>query len=298
MANTVIYNKHDYVTKLRERLARPTSWKDIMDVRYSDSRTIVNAILDTEPAVQSGTRGTAYSFQDFTLTADTLTISTYRELPIFIDEADRSQQAYFGGPDIAEFQGDKIDEFIESEVLAQHASWRNFGVGDLNNTSSNDASTITVTAANIDDLIRAVKRKIRANNGSKLARKYGYFFVWRAADLELLEGFMQANGFSEADVALKNGISDAFSYMGADHYLSNDHTANHLFAGVKKVGKTLGILRGTYGKVKFIEDPAGSTNNNLSGLGIHSRIDYGFSFPTGGPTGQNIIDMGVDVNVA
>ena len=106
------------------------------------------------------------------------------------------------------------------------------------------------------------------------------------------------NGFSEADMALKNGITDAFRYMGAEHYLSTNHTANHLFAGVKKTGKDIGILRGTYGKVKFIEDPAGSSNNNLSGLGIVSRVDYGFGWGSDSPSGRGLLETSIDLNVA
>jgi len=82
------------------------------------------------------------------------------------------------------------------------------------------------------------------------------------------------NGFSEADVALKNGIPVGMRYMGVEHYLSNDITALHLFAGVKKM-QDLGILRSTYGRAKFIEDPA-----KLSGLGIVSRVDYGLQTST------------------
>lgn len=95
------------------------------------------------------------------------------------------------------------------------------------------------------------------------------------------------NGFTEADISLKNGIpvQKAFRYMGVDHYLSNSHTAGYVFAGVKKVGE-LGILKGTYGKAKFIEDPA-----KLSGLGIVSRVDYGFNWPA------QMLEFLVNVNV-
>jgi hypothetical protein len=292
MANTLTYNRHDYITKLRERLNKPVNWTECMNVIYSDSRTIVNSILSTEPAVQTLTRGTAYTYQDFALTADTLTINTDRVIPILIDEADRYQQTYFQQMEIADYQGKLINEYMQAQVLAQHASWRDFGVGDLNNTSSNDTTQITVSATNIANLCRAIKRKVYANNGVELAVERGFFIVWRPADYELLEQFVQANGFSEADVALKNGVPVGMKYLGIEHYLSNDHTANHLFAGVKKAGKDIGILRSTFGQVKFIEDPG-----LVSGLGVVSRVDYGFSFPTAGPTGQALLDMSVDVNV-
>ena len=83
------------------------------------------------------------------------------------------------------------------------------------------------------------------------------------------------NGFTEADIALKNGIpvQKAFRYMGVDHYLSTQHTAGHLMAGIKGMGE-IGILRGTYGKAKFIEDPG-----LVSGVGIVTRVDYGWNWP-------------------
>lgn len=276
MANTVTWNKHDYVARMRNRINTPTSWKDVLNVKYSNNRTIVNSSMTTEPSVQSGTRGTAYTYQDFALTADTLTISTYRNIPILIDEADRYQQSYVDQMKIAEFQGKKINEYIESQTLAQHASWQDFGANDLAGTGSNDTTQITVSASNVDDLMRALKRKVYANNGVDAAVENGMYIVWRATDFELLEGYVQANGFTEADIALKNGIpvQKGFYYGGITHYLSNSHTANHLMAGVKRQGE-VGILSGTYGQAKFIEDPG-----LVSGLGIVSRVDYGFNFPT------------------
>lgn len=254
-----------------------------MDVKISDVRTIVNGSMTTEPSVQTGTRGTAYTYQNFILQADTLTISLYRVLPVFIDEADRSQQTYVNQMEIADFQGKKINEYLEAQVLAQYSNWTAFGVTDLANTGADDSTKITVSASNIDDIIRAIKRKLYANNGVEFAVEKGIFIVWRAADFELLEAFVQANGFTEADIGLKNGISvqKAFRYMGVDHYLSTNHTAEHLFAGIKRMG-TIGILRGTFGRTKFIEDPAGPSDGAgtyaLSGLGIVTRIDYGFDW--------------------
>jgi len=276
-------------------LNKPTNWKDILDVKISDVRTIVNSVISTEPGVQpSQTRGSQYSYQDVGLTSDTLTIDQYESLPILVDEADRHQQAYWGDAKVAAYQGKKIDERIQSLMLAQHASWVDFGDGDLNNTSTDDTTQITVSASNVDDLVRAIKRKIRTNNGSELAREMGYFCIWRPEDLELLEAFVQASGFSTADVALKSGVPDAFTYMGMNHYLSTDHTANHLFAGVRKAGKDLGLLRGTWGKVKFVEEP-----DRTSGLGIVSRIDYGFNFPSAStPATQRLQELGMDVNVS
>ena len=297
MANSFVYNKHDYVTSLRERLNRPTNWKDVLEVKISDIRTIVTGALTVEPALQSGTRGSVYTYQDATIAATTLTINQYEDLPIFIDEADRSQQAYWGGPEVAEYHGKRTSERVQALMLAQHTSWVDFGAGDLANSSVDDTAQITVSASNVDDLIRAIKRKVRTNNGDEIAVEKGYFSIWRSSDLELLEAFVQASGFSTADVALKSGVPSSFLYLGMNHYLSTNHTANHLFAGVRKVGKDIGILRGTWGKVKFLENPAAS-GGELSGLGVVSRLDHGFAFPSDAtPADQRVQEMGMDINV-
>jgi len=197
MANTIVFNKHDYVTRLRARINKPANWEAVLNVKYSNVRTIVNGAMTTEPSVQSGTRGTAYAYQDFTLTADTLTISNYRVLPVFIDEADRFQQGYADQMSIADFQGKKISEYLESQMLAQHASFTDFGVTDLANTGDDDVTQITPSAANLDDMIRAVKRKLYANNGVEFAIEKGIFIIWRPGDYELLEAKLMDIGLTK-----------------------------------------------------------------------------------------------------
>ena len=288
MANTIVWNKNEYEVKMRERIAKPTCWMDVMNVKYSNNRTITGSYMSTEPDTQTGTRGTAYGYSDFVLTAETLTIDQYAIIPMFVDEADRYQQTYASQMDIASYQGKKISEKLESLTLAQHASWTDFGATDLSNTGDDDTTQITVSASNIDDIIRAIKRKIYSNNGVDFAVEKGIYIVWRAADFELLEAFAQANGYVVADNALKSGIPvpKGFHYMGVDHYLSTQHTANHVMAGIKGMGM-LGILRGTFGKTKFIEDPG-----KTSGVGIVSRLDHGFDWPA------QLAEFSMDINVA
>lgn len=274
--NTVTYNKHDYVQRLRGRINKPASWKDILNAKVSDVRTIVQGSLSDEGAVAAGTRGTAYTYDTFTVAQDTLTIDQKRIIPLFIDEADRAQQSYVDKMKIADVQAKLMSEYVEAQMLAQHASFKDFGATDLDNTGDDDTAQITISATNIDDLIRAVKRKLNKNNGVDFMAEKGAFTVWRAEDWEIIESFAQANGYNIADLALKNGVpaEKAFYYMGMNHYLSNSHTANHLMAGIRGMFE-IGILRHTYGKAKFLEDPG-----NTSGLGIVTRLDYGWNLPS------------------
>lgn len=284
MANTTVYGE-EWATQLQERLDHPTTWKEMLMDEYTDVRVLNNPYLSTTPSVQTGTRGTAYGFSDFGETNEARTINTYRVIPIFVDRADLAQSSFSKQMYWAELQAKLIQEHLEAQMLAQHASWTDFGTASIG-AGGADTTQITVSGTNIDDIIRAFKRRVRAANGQAIAARNGMGIVWRPADFEYLEMFVQANGFVEADRALKGGIDFGLRYMGIDHYFSNDHTANHLLAAVKKTAN-VGILRSTYGQVVITQDP-----NLQSGIGIISRVDYAFAF------WNNYDSLYYDINVA
>ena len=275
MANSLIWQE-EWSTKLQERLDHPTNWKAVARVMYSDSKVINMPYIPigSEPAVAASvSRGTAYTYTDVTITNESITIGTYRPIAIFIDRADQAQSNFIDQMEMAELQGQKINELVESLMLADHASFTNFG--DTGGGALGLGSTgIVVSATNIDDIIRGVKREIFKANGQNIAARNGMFFVWRPADFELLEQFIQANGFTTSDMALKDGAVSGIKYMGVDHYVSNDFTTSHVFAGVKNV-YTIGILRSTYGQIVINQDPPAGGGGPISGIGIVSRLDYG-----------------------
>ena len=291
MANTFNagVHKEDWETKLQERLDKPTCWKDVCDVVYTDNYIINWPYMSTEFSLQSGTRGTAFGYSDFALTNDTVTISAHEIVPIYIDRADMAQIQYLRQMELAERQAAVIDERVEALFLATHGSWTN--VGDSAGVVTSGVTTqITVSATNIDDIIRGVRRIITAANGRDLMTRNGLAFVWRATDFEALEQFAQANGFTLADKALQNGVPNAYFFMGAYHYVSNSHTANHVFGGVRKIVR-IGLLRTTWGNIRIIDSPANG-DGNLSGTGIEARFDYGTQVPAG------LTTMVLDINVA
>lgn len=234
----------------------------------------------SESAVQTGlTRGNTYTFQDVTMSTETLDIGTYDILPELIDRADEAQSRYADRMQRAEIQGDKINERLETIWLGQHAAMTNFG--DTGGGALGLASTaFTVSANNVDNIWRGIVREIQNANGFKQLERDGAFIVWRPNDWEFASEYMQANGFNTADAALKNGATIGIEY-GAQkfaHYVSTSHAAGHLVAGVKKVFK-LGILRATYGKTYITEDPAGASGGNISGISVNTRLDYGTKVP-------------------
>lgn len=289
VANTVTYST-TYDDVLQDRLDHPTTYKEMCDITYTDTRVISTSYMQTTPSVQTVTRGTGVALQVFGETAETLTISTGRDLGVYVDWADLAQSPWTKPTELFDRIGALLTEYIEGAVLAQHSTRTDFG--DTGGGVLGLASTpITVTASNIDDIIRGVKREIRKANGQSMMNRNGVGFVWRPDDFELLEAFVQANGFSTSDKFLVEGTMEGLRYLGADHYWSNDFTAGHVFAGVKKIQR-LGILRGTYGRAHTIDFPAADSNTFFSGQAFYSRVDVGHLVPTG------LASIVFDVNVA
>ena len=226
---------------------------------------------------------------DFTQTSETLAISTTNYDAVYVDYAAQAQSNYAKLADLGELLGKKIQERVETLVLADHASWTNFGdtgAGVLGLA----ATTFTVSASNVDDAVRGIIEQIYTANGFDLYKQRGGFIVWRPADWTFMVQFMQANGFNLADVSLKNGGSIGIDYLGIYHYVSTSHATNHLMAGVRGLEK-LGLLRSTYGKTYVTETPSSSTAGFLSGTAIHTRLDYGLKVQT------NVKPCIFDVNV-
>lgn len=268
MANTIVYAE-EWAVKLQERLSENNKWKEICKVEYTDSKVLHNP-YQTDATVQTGTRGSAYTHQDVTLTDQTVDITTFKILPQLIDRADLAQQTFVKQMELASQQGVLINEAIETAMYAEHAQFTDFDNASIGGAAGN----ITVSSSNIDDIIRGIKREIREANGEALLDRNGGFIVWRPADFEILEAYVQANGFSTADGALKDGTNQGFKYMGIEHYSSNKLTSGHLFGGVKGV-LHLGICKSTYGQVVIDSEPA-TNSGAVSGIAVISRADFKF----------------------
>lgn len=266
MANTIIYEE-DWAVRLQEQLDEPNKWKEICNVEFTDTKVLHNPYM-ADATVQTGTRGSAYTHQDATMTDETVDINQFQILPQLVDRADLAQSTYASQMELATRQAVLLDEAIETAVYAAHAQFTDFD----NTQIGGGAGNITVSATNVDDIIRAVKREIREAGGEGLMNRNGAFIVWRPADFELLESYVQANGFDTADGALKDGTNQGFRYMGVEHYTSNLLASGHLFGGVKKA-LHLGICRSTYGQIVVDQEPA-TSGGAVSGIGVISRVDY------------------------
>lgn len=268
MANTIVYAE-EWAIKAQERLSESLMWKDICNVEYTDTKVLHNPYV-TDATVQTGTRGVAYTHQPVTLTDENVDINTFKILPQLIDRADLAQQTFIKQMDLANSQAILLNEAIETAMLAEHGQWTNFDNVSIGGVAGN----IVVTDVNIDDVIRGMKREIREANGENLMDRNGLFIVWTPTAFEKLEAYAQAQGFSTADGALKNGTNQGFVYMGVSHYSSNKITAGHSFGGVKKTFH-LGICKSTYGQVVIDSEPA-TVGGAVSAIAVIMRVDFKF----------------------
>ena len=228
-----------------------------------------------------------------TQTNQTLTISIAEIISDYKDYADQAQSNYANMGEMGTYLGKKLGERAEALALAQHADWTDFGdtgAGVLGLSSTD----ITVSATNIDDIIRGIIEQIQTANGWDAYIENGGFIVWRPADWTFLVQYMQSMGYTFADEALRDGGKGRLGKeaMGLFHYVSTQHaTGGHIMAGVRKTQK-FGILSSTFGRVYKQDNPASSTTGSLSGTQIHTRLDYGFLTPT------NLKPVLFDVNTA
>lgn len=251
--------------------------------------------MSTEYSLQSGTRGSAYSHSDFALTNDTLTISSIDIVSVFQDRADMAQSNLATAAEHGSRMGDIVNERVEDLFLAQHSGWTDLGSDGAGGFTAG-TTAIDSSASNIDNLIRYAKQKVIEAKGVKLMRRYGLAFVWRPKDYNRLEENMANQGFTFADQALKDGIMDADGIgkyaFGAYHYVSESHTDNHVFAGVRKI-QQIGLLKSTYGRI-FFNPNAVNGDGPLSGSSWETRLDYGFN-PKAGLT-TILFDLNMSAN--
>ncbi len=302
MANTILAQAL-WETKLARRLNKPQNWKDVNDVVYTDALTynfpLISATGEPEVATLTNTQAgrstlsNVIPFVDVTESNQTLTVSIAEIDSVYIDYADQAQSNYARMADMGDLLGRKMNERAEAIALANHAAWTDFGDtgGGVLGLASTD---ITVSATNIDDIIRGVIEQINTANGFDIYLENGGFAVWRPADWTFLVAFMQANGFTFADEALRDGGKGKLGKeaLGLFNYVSTSHASGgHIMAGVRGTQK-FGILNATYGRTYVNEMPASSTAGSLSGTQIHTRMDYGLLVPT------NLKPVLFDVNTA
>jgi hypothetical protein len=170
-------------------------------VEMTDSYNISSSYLSAPTSVTSITRGTGLVGSNLTEVQEAFSVSTGKDVGLFVDLANLAQSPWTKPTELFDRIGALLNEAIESAVLGRYASWTDFDNASIGGSAGN----ITVSASNIDDIIRGVKREIRENNGQSMMNRNGIGFVWRAKDFEYLEAFVQARIIGLLKSSLING---------------------------------------------------------------------------------------------
>ncbi len=261
-----------YETKLQERLSAPMVWKEICKVNYTDTGIVRNPYL-TDTTVSTGTRGTGYTSVAVATVDETVSVTDYSYDAMHIDDADLAQKSFSDFMEVADNMGTMLNEAMETAMLLEHAQWTNLGDAG-SGVPGTGTNVITVSISNVKAIIAFIKQTIRTAGGADMAARNGIFIQWREADFTLVELLASSEGFSTADDALKNGITQGFKYLNVEHYSTSKNVAGHVFAGVKKAMDVY-VVKSTYGKMKQLINPVVS-GAQISGIGLESRIDRKF----------------------
>lgn len=265
MANTIIY-KDKYEANLQKNLAEPTYFEALARTEYTSDKVLHNPYKNRSAAV-SYTKGGQYSFADVTVTDDTVDIDTTQVVTEFIDEADLGIAGYDFQMELSDDQSRAIREAVEGEFLKAHSQGTTFDDGDIGGTGGTD---ITLSATNVDNVVRAARKKLMQGRGFEMYNRFGASFIWDPAQFELLSEYAMGQGYSFADGVLATGR--VLEFGGFRHYESNlletETSTTHALAFVNNAIH-VGIYNGNYGKVKVLDqDP-----NMQAGVGFRSRVD-------------------------
>jgi hypothetical protein len=277
MSSSII-SQAEWSAAVQERLADAALWNIINDVKQINGG-VYHQPYSTPGTFGSHTRYSAYAQSDVTIADEYATCNQSAILSQPIDRADLVQSQYAKLIKLAQEQGVSAGEKLDNLMLAAHAGWTDFGVGDLTTIGSADTTQITIDINNIDDILDTLDATIDTAKGNKLANRNGKFIIWRPKDFKLVKQLARSQGFASADDIIINGMNFGVKYMGWEHYVSNQHTANHVFAGVKNLhflGTAPGAFPMTYQheEPSVLETDGDPASGNLSAIAMVTRLDY------------------------
>lgn len=170
----------------------------------------------TEHSAVSYTPGTDVTLQGASSTDDYITINTFRDVPMYLDEAEETQAYYDTMAEITDSASYQLRDAIDSAVFGQVDNGTEFDDGDMGGTSG---SAIVLASTNIITLFSNARKALQVLNVEEAG---DFCAVLPPAALAYIAQSATSVGFNFADAALSNG--KVGNYMGFDLYMSNNLT--------------------------------------------------------------------------
>ncbi len=170
----------------------------------------------TEFAASPYTPGTEVTLQGASSTDDYITINTFYDVPMYIDEAEETQSFYDTMAAATDSASYKLRDTIDAAVFAQVDNGIEFDAGDCGGTNG---SAIVLSSSNIVTLFSNARKALQTLN---VIEANDFCAVLPPAALAYIAQAATSQGFNFADAALNNG--KVGNYMGFDLYMSNNLT--------------------------------------------------------------------------
>lgn len=223
MSNTTAdgTTKQFWIPEAQDNLHKKLVAKAVATV-YTGPDRIVHSNYQSKPSSTDGSAATAYSVADWTTYDDTLTVNRRAVIAEHIDNIEEIQSrfdlAMARAAEHAHYVANSIDQYVFNIPVSLS------GVADIDaGTMAGGASNATpyeVTSSTADDAANAIRESLLMKNARV---DKGLFWVVTPRELTDITGFMQNNGFSVADAAIRNGfVGETFS--GLKIFTSNNLT--------------------------------------------------------------------------
>jgi len=170
----------------------------------------------TEHTPVSYTIGTEVTLQGASSTDDSITINTFYDVPMYIDEAEETQSYYDTMAAMVDSASYGLSNVIDAAVFAHSDYGTEFDDGDCGGTNG---SAIVLTSANVITLFTNARKALQTLN---VVEANDFCAVLPPAALALIAQTATDKGFNFADAALYNG--KVGNFMGFDLYMSNNLT--------------------------------------------------------------------------
>jgi hypothetical protein len=171
----------------------------------------------TEHSAVTYTPGKEVALQGVSSTDDSITINTFKDVPLYIDEAEETQSYYDTMAEAVDSASYQLRDTIDQAVFAQVDNGTEFDDGDIGGT---DGSAIVLTSANIISLFSNARKALQTLN---VVEAGDFCAVLTPSALAKISQAATSQGFNFADAALSNG--KVGNYMGFDLYMSNNLTS-------------------------------------------------------------------------
>lgn len=224
----------------------------------------------TEHSAVSYTPGTEVTLQGASSTDDSITINTFKDVPMYLDEAEETQSYYNTMAEMVDSASYQLADTIDAAVFAHSDYGTEFDAGDCGGTNG---SAIVLSSANVITLFSNARRALQVLN---VIEANDFCAVLPPAAAMYVNQSATGVGFNFADAALNNGRVG--NYMGFEIYVSNNlttatygGTANttNCYIGKKKMIQLI-MLASPRMKVVDTELKIGKAIHFWTGYGIGS----------------------------